>query len=316
MRFSIGITIHNEERNIGRLLDRLQGDGLEARGLIRVVVVSSGSTDGSDRIVADKAAGWPLLTLLTEPERRGKASAINRYLEAARDSPLLVLMSGDVVPAPGATALLLDAFEDPEVGMAGGRPAPAGEPVRLVHHVARLQWDLHHEVSLRAPKLGEVVAFRNVLDAIPADTAVDEAAIEAALTAKGYRFRYVAQAIITNKGPDTLADFLKQRRRIAAGHAHLRQTSGYRVSTDDNRRVLGIVARYLARHPSQLPLAAITAGLEATGRVLGLYDLKVRGRNPFIWDIAASTKNPDGPTGRTAGGPTGRTAGALEEDRS
>ena len=99
LSFSIGITIHNEERNIGRLLEVLRSQELESRGLGRVIVVSSGSTDRSDAIVAAVAADWPAVSLTTEPERRGKASAINRFLEEAGTSPdALVLMSGDVLP--------------------------------------------------------------------------------------------------------------------------------------------------------------------------------------------------------------------------
>jgi cellulose synthase/poly-beta-1,6-N-acetylglucosamine synthase-like glycosyltransferase len=296
VRFSIGIPIHNEEQNIARLLERLRSDGLEDRGLEQVVVVSSGSTDGSERIVAEFARRWPRVTPLVEFDRRGKASAINVFLRKARDAERLVLVSGDVLPAPGAVLRILAALDDLEVGMAGGRPIPSGQPATLIARVVRLQWELHHRVSLVAPKLGEVVAFRNVVRGIPTDTAVDEASLEAAFRARGYRLAYVADAVIANKGPNTVADFLKQRRRIAAGHRHLRTTSGYRVSTTRRSLVLRAVAQYLARHPAELPVAAVAASLEAWGRLLGAYDLHVRRRNPYIWDVAASTKDPSGST--------------------
>ena len=87
MRFSIGVTIHNEERNIRALLDLLRSENLESLGLDRVYVVSSGSTDRSDEIVREGAARWPRVVLLVERERRGKASAINVFLERARSEP-------------------------------------------------------------------------------------------------------------------------------------------------------------------------------------------------------------------------------------
>ena len=294
MSFSIGIPIHNEEQNIGRLLERLCSEGLESRGLRRVVVVSSGSTDGSDRIVAEFSRRWPRVTSLVEYERRGKASAINVFLRKARDTDRLVLASGDVLPEPGAVARILDALNDPQVGMAAGRPVPTGQPKTLIDCVVRLQWELHHEVSLIAPKLGEVVAFRNVVGEIPTDTAVDEASLEAALRARGYRFAYVADAVIINKGPDNLRDFLKQRRRIAAGHRHLWMTVGHRVSTTRNWMVIRVVAGYLKAHPGRIGVAAVAAALEACGRFLGAFDLHVRGRNPYVWEVASSTKNLSG----------------------
>lgn len=293
-RFAIGITIHNEERNIGRLLDALQEEAVGWPGLVKVIVVSSGSTDASDRIVADKARAWPAVELIAEARRSGKASAINHYVAAVREVPILVLLSGDVLPAKGAIAQFVAAFADPEVGMVGGRPTPTGVVRTLVHRIARLQWDLHHQVALVSPKLGEAVAFRNVFEAIPADTAVDEAAIEARIGELGLKTKYLPEAVIYNKGPETIRDFLKQRKRIATGHRHLAETSGYSVATTKNGQVLRIVGAYLLRHPAQIPIAFVTAALEAWGRLLGWYDLTVRGKNPYIWDVATSTKDPIG----------------------
>jgi len=303
--FTIGITIHNEERNIGRLLDALRAESLEACGLARVIVVSSGSSDGSDALVRVKAAAWDRITLVVEPERRGKASAINHFLDAAGIAPeVLVLMSGDVLPDPGAVLKLVAAFDDAAVGMVGGRPTPAVEP-GFMNGVVRLQWDLHHQIALDNPKLGEVVAFRNLVRRIPADTAVDEAAIEAIVRQRGFKLAYVGDAVIRNKGPRSVRDFLKQRRRIAAGHRHLRQTSGYEVSTHGAWRIAKLMAGAVAAEPRLLPHAVAAVGLEAAGRVLGLYDLYVRRKNPYIWDIAKSTKDlsaEPGPLSRAKGG--------------
>lgn len=290
MRFSIGITIHNEARNIRQLLGLLRDERLENCGLERVVVVSSASSDGSDDIVRAFAAEWPRLSLVVEERRNGKAAAINLFLRRAGEVPVVVLLSGDVQPAPGSIARLLTALEDPKVGMAAGRPVPTGFPKRLIDHIVRLQWELHHEVSLVSPKLGEVVAFRTGFGDVPSDTAVDEAAIEALLEARGFRLEYVPEAVIHNKGPESIADFLRQRRRISAGHRHLAATQSYRVATTRTTLVLPVVLRYLLAHPLRLPVAVIAAMLEGWGRVLGFIDLELRGRNPYIWDVATSTK--------------------------
>ena len=59
-------------------------------------------------------------------------------------------------------------------------------------------WSMHHTLALHSPKLGELVAFRRVVGAIPKDTAVDEAAIEAAVKRSGYAIRYAGDAIVFN----------------------------------------------------------------------------------------------------------------------
>lgn len=291
MGFSVGIIIHNEERNVGRLLVSLDEAFRADPRLERVVVVSSASTDRSDEIVRAAAQRWPIVRLIVESQRRGKASAINLFLAAARSSKICVLMSGDVLPKPGALPKLLDAFVDPRVGMVAGRPVPVAGSGGLATRLARMQWDLHHEVSLQSPKLGEVVAFRNVVAELPADTAVDEAALESLLTERGFRLAYVPDAIIFNKGPDTIGDFLKQRRRIAAGHMHLRATRRYAVATSKSGPVLGATLGLLRREPSRVGTAAATAALEVVGRYLGWWDYRVRGKNPYVWEIAKSTKD-------------------------
>lgn len=292
MRYSVGVMVHNEERNIGRLLERLASELRADPGLERVVVVSSACTDRSDALIRDAAMRWPAVRLVTEPVRRGKAAAINLFLEQARSSESCLLLSGDVLPDPGALGKLLDALRDPAVGMSAGRPVPVVSPRSLAGRVARLQWDLHHEVSLVSPKLGEVVAFRNVVDRLPADTAVDEASLEAILGARGFRLAYVPDAVVRNKAPDTVRDYLKQRRRIAAGHRHLRATRGYAVATSKPGLVVPATLRLLSREPGRAVTAVVAAGLEIWGRVLGFWDLRVRGRNPYVWEVAASTKDP------------------------
>ena len=48
---------------------------------------------------------------------------------------------------------------------------------------------------------------------------VDEASIEAIVRAAGLELRYVPEAVVRNKGPETVADLVRQRRRITAGHS-------------------------------------------------------------------------------------------------
>ena len=157
--------------------------------------------------------------------------------------------------------------------------------------IVQLQWRLHHRIALISPKLGEMVAFKNVLPEIPADTAVDEACIEALLAPKGYRLEYVAAARVYNKGPETVADFLKQRRRIAAGHHHLRQTQHYAVSTLSLRRILPALRAELEWSPRFLLWTMGMILLEGYGRLLGMVDFYLKKKNPFTWEMAATTKN-------------------------
>lgn len=287
---SIGIMAYNEEANIGRLLDALLGQKLSACTLPEIWVVASGCTDGTEGIVRDFMGRDDRIRLLTQRRREGKASAINLFLSRARGD-VFILESGDTLPEADTIEKLVSPFLDPGVGMTGARPVPVNREDTFIGYTVHLLWKLHHRIALENPKLGELVAFRNVVREIPADTAVDEASIEAIVREKGLRLEYVGEAVVYNKGPENLKDFLKQRRRIAIGHLHLRHREGYSVSTGSWKNILGPLVRETrwGVRPLFWTLGAIV--LEIYSRARGHYDFFVRKRNPFVWDIATSTKD-------------------------
>src|SRR5262249_39170893 len=147
----------------------------------------------------------------------GKASAINLFLQKAR-SPLVMLLGADVIPAEGALEYLCAPFSDPAIGMVGGRPVPVNDPRTFLGHAAHLLWRLHDLVARQHPKLGEIIAFRHIISSIPVTSAVDEVSIQALISQPGYQLLYCPECVVYNKGPETVRDFLMQRRRIYAGH--------------------------------------------------------------------------------------------------
>jgi hypothetical protein len=157
--------------------------------------------------------------------------------------------------------------------------------------MARLLWELHHEVALRSPKLGELVAFRSALvETIDGTTICDEATIEAAVTGAGAALRYVPGAVVENLGPATLGEWLSRRRSIAAGHQRLERAGGYRVSTSSTAGVAAVLLRRVALSPRTWGPAFALCLLEACARGLARADGLRRRRRPWVWEIARSTK--------------------------
>jgi cellulose synthase/poly-beta-1,6-N-acetylglucosamine synthase-like glycosyltransferase len=175
--------------------------------------------------------------------------------------------------------------------MAGGRPVPQNPGNALVDRMARLLWTLHHEVALRSPKLGELVAFRSALvTAIDERTVCDEASVEAAVKAAGATLRYVPGAVVENLGPATLSEWLSRRRSIAFGHQQLERTGGYRVSTSAPTNIAPALLQTVARAPeSWVPGLALVA-FEVLARSLAKVDGFRRGKRPWVWEIARNTK--------------------------
>jgi len=213
---------------------------------------------------------------------------MNLFLRQAREK-VLVLCSADLLPAEETLERLVAPFADPEVGMTGCRPEPVNDPATFMGFTAHLLWDLHHEMNLIGFKAGEMIAFRKVFERIPQQTAVDEASVEPLIRGQGFRVQYVPEAIVYNKGPETVADFLRQRRRIYAGHLQMKAQLGYAVSTMSGLSVLRLLLRHLEWRPKPFLWTWAVVGLEVYGRFLGRRDFK-DGRSHTVWEIATTTK--------------------------
>lgn len=285
---SMGIMAYNEEANIGRLLEALVSQHLQNVSLSEIVVVASGCTDNTHAIVLDWSHRDPRIRLIVQEKRGGKASAINEYLPQAKDK-IIVLCSADLLPVADALEQLVAPFADPEVGMTTAHPVPVNNAGEFMGFAAHLMWGLHHRINLTTFKSGEMIAFRKIFERIPYHTAVDEASIEPVVRGQGFSVRYVSPAVVYNKGPETVADFLRQRRRIYAGHLAVRDTLGYIVSTMNSRRILALLLRHLDWHPRQFAWTWAVVGLEAYGRLLGIRDYKKR-RDHRVWEMATTTK--------------------------
>ena len=285
---SLGIMAHNEAANIGRLLARVGASRLDQVAVAEIIVVASGCTDDTEAIVREAAAADPRIRLISQPTREGKASAMNLFLrDAACD--VLILSSADLLPSEDAIERLVSPFADPEIGMTACRPEPLNDPATFMGFAAHLLWDLHHQMNLEGFKAGEMIAFRKVFARIPPHTAVDEASVEPLIRGQGYGVRYVPDAVVYNKGPETVDDFLRQRRRIYAGHLEMQAALGYSVSTMSGGKIAGLLLRNLDWRPRQLWWTARVVALEVYGRYLGRQDYRAR-RSHTLWEIAATTK--------------------------
>jgi cellulose synthase/poly-beta-1,6-N-acetylglucosamine synthase-like glycosyltransferase len=292
LNLSIGIMAYNEEANIGRLLESLLRQKFVHSCLKEIFVVASGCTDRTEEIVQDFMKQDKRIKLLIQPQREGKASAINLFLSKA-SGDIFIMESGDTVPKEGTLDKLVTPFRDPNIGMTGAHPIPVNSKDSFIGFTVNLMWSLHHRIALMTPKLGELVAFRSLVREIPKDTAVDEASIEAIIRDAGYELYYVPDAFVKNKGPENIRDFIKQRRRIAAGHKYLLREQKHEVSTSDPKNILRLL---IQEHSWNLKDTVWTIGaicLEMIGRALGYYDFYVRKKNPYVWDIASSTKRLD-----------------------
>jgi len=287
---SVGVFAFNEEKNISYLLDALVKQRLNKVKISEIIVVSSASTDKTDEIVTDYSKRYSHIKLIKEDKRNGKSAAINLFIKNAI-SDILVIESGDTIPEEDTIEKMVSVFECFQTGMSGGRPVPVNSSDTFTGYMVNLLWRLHYEMALVSPKLGEMVAFRKKFSEIPPQSAVDEASIEALITQQGYKLIYVPEAIIRNKGPESIADFVKQRKRIAAGHCWLTENQKYAVSSSQNLLLIKLFVKEFFRAPQKVFFLVATVCIEIYCRISGISDYKLKKNNPYKWDIAESTKD-------------------------
>jgi GT2 family glycosyltransferase len=103
---SVVIPTFNRVERLQRVLGALAGQDHD--GPLEVIVVSDGSTDGTDEYLT--SADVPLPVRAERQDNQGPAAARNRGVEHATGE-LVVFIDDDVVPAPGLIRAHLDAHE-------------------------------------------------------------------------------------------------------------------------------------------------------------------------------------------------------------
>jgi poly-beta-1,6-N-acetyl-D-glucosamine synthase len=299
MRVRVGVFAHDEAATLENCVRAVLDQRLSSAVVVELTIVSCGSRDGTDTIAETLCAADRRVRLLRNTRREGKARAINRFLAAPSSFvDVVLLISGDVVLADGALERLLFPFNDPTVGMTGGRVVPQNER-RGVGRLVHILWELHHRVASRSPKLGEAIALRAPVALLPEWTSADETSLEADVTQRrGLRLVYRSDAQLFNHGPSSLGDYVAHRRRIARAHSEV-EAAGYRPATRNAGNVTLEAVRHVAKRPRDLPWVAVAAIVESWAWIAGSFD----SRGDGVWAPLTSAKRPVRRTTETAPSP-------------
>lgn len=289
IRCSVGVTVYNEEKNIGNLLEALLDQHVHQVEIVEIIVVASACEDRTVPIIKEFMARDERIKLIEQERREGKTSAVNLYL-AATSTDICVLESGDTIPHEYAVEHMVRMFADPTVGMVGAQKVAVNTPEHIAGLLSHLRLRMEHTLCLEIPRLGEMIAFRKTFEQIPPDIAMDEAFVEALVVQQGLDVRYAPDAVVYSTGPDTIPDFVRQRRRNHAGHLYLKHKYGYAVSSIQNRRVLRIALNEVWGVVRLLWVLFLLAVLEGWSRALGWYDFAIKQDRHVVWDMAWTQK--------------------------
>ena len=187
----------------------------------RVIVVTDGSTDGSEAI-ANQFSG---ITHLHYPGRKGKSGAINRALSVIQEE-VIVVSDANSLLNEYAIRHIVQPFHDQQIGVVAGekrilhknsdKAAGAGEGLYWKYESLLKKWD--GELYSVVGAAGELFAVRRqLLHPIEASVILEDFVISLDLASQGYRTAYAPDAIATEESSATIEDELKRKVRIAAG---------------------------------------------------------------------------------------------------
>jgi len=196
---SIVMVVRNEAGVLEGKLRNLMALDYSAE-LVEIVVMSDGSTDGTNEILLRSAQGSGVRVVMT-PESRGKAAGLNDAIAAAQGEIVVFTDARQKIEA-GAIRLLTSQFADVSIGCASGELMLGDPDSGEVIGGMGLYWRIEKTVREMESASGSVVGAtgaiyavrRQLLVQVPAGTILDDLYIPMNVVRQGLRVTFVANA--------------------------------------------------------------------------------------------------------------------------
>ncbi len=192
---------------------------------LQLLFVVEGSTDGSDRYLAERQVQMPNLAVIGGPTRLGKVVAMNNAMRQVT-TPITVFTDANTRLNPEAIRRLVDGFADAGVGAVTGEKrieladnegaAGSGEGLYWRYESWLKQMDARLHTIVGAA--GELFSIRtNLYEPVEPDTLLDDFVISLRVAGRGYRVGYEPEAYALERPAFSIGEEQKRKIRIAAG---------------------------------------------------------------------------------------------------
>ena len=228
---SILIPAHNEERVIGRLLQRIT-ELTYPKEKTQIIVIDDASTDNTGKIVEQYSATYAYIETIhrnNEEGGQGKASALNAGLRHV-NGEIILCFDADYYPQIDIIEKLTREFADPEVGVVQGRITVMNEPQNIVTRLVTLERIGGYGVDQYARDvLGLITQFggtaggvrRSLIEHLGGwseSILAEDTDLTFRVYLAGYKVRYVPDAECYEEAVESWRNYWRQRYRWAKGH--------------------------------------------------------------------------------------------------
>lgn len=228
--FSIIIPAKNEEKVLGRLLDRLENQEYD-KSKYEIIVVEDGSTDRTFEVCENYRAMYDNITCIhlePSPVPNGKSRALNYALKISKGE-VIGIFDADTVPKLDTLAYVAAKFNDPNVAGVQGRLVPINVRESAIARFASLE-ELFYEYSITGrARLGFFVPLegtcsfvkKSVLESVGGwneYSLTEDLDLSLKITSLGYKIVYSPAIVSWREVPISLKSLIKQRLRWYRGH--------------------------------------------------------------------------------------------------
>lgn len=287
---SVVIAVYNEEKNIKNILMKLvtQSSSHEVR---KIVVVSSGSTDKTNKII--QSIQSPLITLVQEKTRNGKVSALKEAVPFINGDYVL-LIDGDVDVEDNFVRECFLCINHRAIPCTG-KVIPIPTKRKFFYKLSAVGCETWNSLRYKNDRVGTflypsgytmILSRDNFVDGIKAidkTTINDDGLLSFVLFQRGVLFHYSDNLRVYVTFPQSFRDFFRQKIRTRMGR---RQTATYFFKKIEKQWRVELLKTTKAYN--FIFIIALFA-MDALARIIA--NVRIRfSRNPHIWKPAVTTK--------------------------